>query len=152
LWSPEEDQLLVESVKHEKIGRWNEISKRIFYNSNRQIFRTPKHCRERWLNHLDENKKHGEWTPQEDHIIFCFVSENGKRWSRIVPLLNDTRTEHMIKNRYNSLISKARSSKKQKEEETARKILKQLNKSLDRDIVQSIPTLTSFNSLDDLKN
>lgn len=58
----------------------------------------------------------------------------------------------MIKNRYNSLISKARSSKKQKEEETARKILKQLNKSLDKDIVQSIPTLTSFSSLDDLKN
>jgi len=36
----------------------------------------------------------------------------------------------MIKNRYNSIISKSRSSKKLKEEEVVSKIIKQLNKSL----------------------
>jgi hypothetical protein len=36
----------------------------------------------------------------------------------------------MIKNRYNSLISKNRSSKKQKEDEVAKKIYKQILKDL----------------------
>jgi len=39
----------------------------------------------------------------------------------------------MIKNRYNSLIRKTRTSKKQKEEDTVRKILKQLSKSIEQD-------------------
>lgn len=43
-------------------------------------------------------------------------------------LLEGTRTEHMIKNRYNSLVAKWRGTKKQKEEEVARKILTMLSK------------------------
>ena len=56
------------------------------------------------------------------------MSTNGKRWSKIVPLLNETRTEHMIKNRYNSLINKNKSNKKQKEEDICDKIYKELLK------------------------
>lgn len=105
----------------------------MFYISNRTIFRSPKHCRERWLNHLDINKKHGDWTHKEDLIIFRYVCENGKRWSKVVPLLNETRTEHMIKNRYNSLISKNKVNKKQKEEEVANKIYQHIVKNLEND-------------------
>lgn len=47
----------------------------------------------------------------------------------MVDLLNGTRTEHMIKNRYNSLVAKWRGGKKQKEEEVARKILAMLSRS-----------------------
>ena len=43
----------------------------------------------------------------------------------------ETRTEHMIKNRYNSLVSKNKSNKKQKEEEIANKIFKQLAKNME---------------------
>ena len=79
------------------------------------IFKSAKHCRERWLNHLDNKKVHGLWSPLEDYKIFKFVIENGKRWCKMVSILDDKRTEHMIKNRYNSLINKKRSNKKQKE-------------------------------------
>lgn len=103
----------------------------MFYISNRTVFRSPKHCRERWLNHLDNNKRHGNWTANEDFVIFKYVCENGKRWSKIVPLLHETRTEHMIKNRYNSLVSKNKSNKKQKEEEIANKIYRQLAKNVE---------------------
>lgn len=44
----------------------------------------------------------------------------------MVDLLDGTRTEHMIKNRYNSLIAKWRGPKKQKEEDVAKKILNML--------------------------
>lgn len=111
-WTEEEDQQLIKAVKQEDSGKWNEVAKHIFYNSEFKIFKSPKHCRERWLNHLDDKKKRGEWTPQEDLSIFKYVMEYGKHWCKIVPILKDSRTEHMIKNRYNSLINKQRKSKK----------------------------------------
>ena len=89
----------------------------MFYQSEGMIFKSPKHCRERWLNHLDTSKIHGKWTDKEDVLIFEYVLEKGKRWSKIVPLLHDTRTEHMNKNRFNSLLGKARQNRKQTERE-----------------------------------
>ena len=101
----------------------------MFYQSSGTIFKSPKHCRERWLNHLDGRKIHGKWTDREDALIFQYVLERGKKWSKIVPLLNGTRTEHMIKNRYNSLLAKARQKRKQTEREIVEKIaLKKLIK------------------------
>lgn len=118
------------AVGEEEGGKWNEVAKNIFFNSGFKFFKSPKHCRERWLNHLDSNKKRGEWTAQEDLAIFKFVAEQGKRWCKIVPVLRDTRTEHMIKNRYNSLLSKQRRSKKEREEHLIQKIIKQLKKQI----------------------
>ena len=95
------------------------------------MFKCSKHCRERWLNHLDEKKKHGNWTPQEDLVIFNFVTEVGKKWSKLVPILNETRTEHMIKNRFNSLMTKLRgNSKKEKEDHVIQKVIKHIKKQL----------------------
>jgi hypothetical protein len=52
-WTPEEDHLLVEAVNSTDLGKWNEVAKYYFYQSNFTMFKSPKHCRERWLNHLD---------------------------------------------------------------------------------------------------
>ena len=35
----------------------------------------------------------------------------GKKWSQIAKMLNTNRTEHMVKNRYNSIINKMRRKK-----------------------------------------
>ena len=48
---------------------WSKVSKKIFVTSNRTIFILPKSCSERWINHLDCNKIHGDWTNREDMII-----------------------------------------------------------------------------------
>ena len=130
-WTPEEDALLTEAVELCEEGKWNEVSIYFFENSNFEMFKCAKHCRERWFNHLDEKKKHGNWNPQEDILIFNFVIENGKKWSKLVPVLEGTRTEHMIKNRYNSLITKLRgTAKKEKEEQIIQKVLKHVKKQL----------------------
>jgi len=44
-WSEEEDQLLIECIKEEEVGRWNEISRNMFFKSNKKCFKSPKHCR-----------------------------------------------------------------------------------------------------------
>lgn len=130
-WSSEEDERLVQVVQGEEDDwRWNEVAKSLFYSSDCTIFKSPKHCRERWLNHLDNKKKRGLWTAQEDLRIFKFVMEYGKRWCKLVPVLKDTRTEHMIKNRYNSLLNKQRKSKKEREEQLCLRIIKQLKKQI----------------------
>lgn len=41
--------------------RWNEVSRRIFMESDKEVFLHPKSCRERWLNHLDTTKLKGNW-------------------------------------------------------------------------------------------
>lgn len=56
------------------------------------------------MNHLDPSKIHTEWTPSEDFILLSTIKKRGKRWSLAVKGLRHTRTEHMVKNRYKSLI------------------------------------------------
>ena len=51
-----------------------------------------------------------------------FVKENDKKWAQIIPVLNHTKSEHMIKNRYNSLINKKRNEVSQKDKHKDRDI------------------------------
>lgn len=129
-WSLEEDNLLTQAVEAIEKGKWYEVSRHIFVSTSYTIFKSPKHCRERWLNHLDENKKRGNWTPNEDLEIFKFVAEYGKRWSKLVPVLQQTRTEHMIKNRYNSLVNKQKLKRKETEDHLVTRIVRQLKKQI----------------------
>jgi hypothetical protein len=45
--------------------------------------RIGKQCRERWFNHLDPAIKKGEWTDEEDHVVFEAQLVFGNRWSEI---------------------------------------------------------------------
>ena len=68
-------------------------------------FHSPKSVRERWLSHLNPIITKDEWNHNEDLAILDYVLENGKKWSKISKLLVN-RSEHAVKNRYNSLIFK----------------------------------------------
>lgn len=104
--------------------KWNEVSRSIFMKTNKTIFRSPKVCRERWLNHLDQSKIRGNWTTREDAAIFEYVVEtSSKRWSKLVAVLGERRTEHTIKNRFNAMIAKHRRYKCEKDLKVAARIL-----------------------------
>ena len=83
------------------------------------------------MNHLDPNKLHSTWTPAEDLQLLECLRENGNKWSAAVRTLNGTRTEHMVKNRYKSLVgmeSKKHKSKSVDEIELA--LMKKLRKNM----------------------
>jgi hypothetical protein len=61
VWSPEEDQILLQIIqKKKKIKdsyKWTEIAKDLNNTLNKNVIRLGKHCRERWFNHIDPNRK-----------------------------------------------------------------------------------------------
>lgn len=74
--------------------------------------RKGKHCRERWHNHLNpdlnSNKYlEGEWSYDEDIKLLNLKQNIGNKWSVIAKELPG-RTENGVKNRWNSLIKKAK--------------------------------------------
>jgi hypothetical protein len=86
--------------------KWNEVSKLLFHASERKYFRNAKQCRERWNNHLDPSKIKGYWKAEECLLLFNFVKENGKKWASLVKIMKNTRNEHSIKNKFNSILKK----------------------------------------------
>ena len=106
-WTEPEERLLEELVRCKGSRKWTAIAQELnqtFYEG--EDFRTGKHCREHWLNHLDPNLKKSEWTPDEDQVIFTNQARIGNKWSVISKLLPG-RTENQVKNRWKSILRKA---------------------------------------------
>ena len=120
IWTKEEDEILGNLVNENGTKAWSKIAKSInliFYQG--LDIRLPRNCRERWINYIDPNLKKGNWTPEEDSILFNKYKELGKKWSQISKFLIG-RNENSVKNRWKSL---ARRRERMKNEE---KILKNL--------------------------
>jgi hypothetical protein len=80
------------------------VAKNLYLRSGKTYFRNPKQIREHWMNHLDPHICKSEWSPEEDYIIVNTVLENGRKWALAAKLAGSKRTEHMIKNRYHTLL------------------------------------------------
>lgn len=107
-WSESEDRLLEDLVSFKGSKKWTFIAKKIndtFHDGAN--FRIGKHCRERWLNHLDPHLNKGEWSPEEDQMIFIQQEKIGNKWSVISKFLPG-RTENQVKNRWKSIWRKAK--------------------------------------------
>ncbi|KAH7691971.1 myb proto-oncogene protein plant protein [Dioscorea alata] len=99
-WSPEEDSKLKEYIeKNGTGGNW------IALPHKAGLKRCGKSCRLRWLNYLRPNIKHGEFSPEEDNIIFTLFATIGSRWSIIAAQLPG-RTDNDIKNYWNTKLKK----------------------------------------------
>ncbi|KAJ0848511.1 putative transcription factor MYB-HB-like family [Helianthus annuus] len=99
-WSPEEDAKLKEFIeKYGTGGNWIALPQKA------GLKRCGKSCRLRWLNYLRPNIRHGEFSEEEDRIIFSLYASIGSRWSVIAAQLPG-RTDNDIKNYWNTKLKK----------------------------------------------
>ncbi|KAL5979796.1 hypothetical protein ACLOJK_041443 [Asimina triloba] len=99
LWSPEEDEKLVNYMLTNGQGCWSDVA------LNAGLQRCGKSCRLRWINYLRPDLKRGAFSPQEEELILHLHSILGNRWSQIAARMPG-RTDNEIKNFWNSTIKK----------------------------------------------
>ena len=114
-WTLEEDQKLLEWVNLNGRDNWRSCHK--------YIGRKSKQCRERWHNSLDPNSKKGNWTEDEDKLLFDLYKDNGTKWSKFSKFFKG-RTENSLKNRFYSTLRRISNlDSKSKEKKTPKELL-----------------------------
>ncbi|WOK95359.1 transcription factor MYB86-like [Canna indica] len=99
LWSPEEDEKLINYITTHGYGCWSEVPLKA------GLQRCGKSCRLRWINYLRPDIRRGRITPEEEKLIISLHAIVGNRWAHIASHLPG-RTDNEIKNYWNSWIKK----------------------------------------------
>ncbi|KAK9064400.1 hypothetical protein SSX86_015782 [Deinandra increscens subsp. villosa] len=90
-WSEEEDNKLRAYIKKHGHSNWRELP------NLAGLSRCGKSCRLRWMNYLQPNVKHGNFTKEEEDVIIGLHYKLGNKWSKIATLLPG-RSDNEIKN------------------------------------------------------
>jgi hypothetical protein len=100
VFTSQEDQILQRAIEQYGTDDWDSVATMLPGRSARQ-------CRERWLTYLDPEVNRTPWTSEEDGLLFDVFQSHGPRWGSIVGFFLN-RTQNNIKNRYNTVVRKAR--------------------------------------------
>lgn len=118
---------------------WNEIADAInseFYD--KEFVRTGRHCRDRWVHHLNPKLSKSHWLLEEDLQIMEYVFSNGKKWANLSKIMNN-RNEDSIRNRFIKLFKSFKIKEKEEkikkngsfyEEQMIKKIIIDIKKKL----------------------
>ncbi|WVZ57080.1 hypothetical protein U9M48_007516 [Paspalum notatum var. saurae] len=99
LWSPEEDEKLMNHIAKYGHGCWSSVPKLA------GLERCGKSCRLRWINYLRPDLKRGTFSQEEEDLIIHLHSLLGNKWSQIAAQLPG-RTDNEVKNFWNSYVKK----------------------------------------------
>lgn len=107
-FSKEEDDkllILVNNFENKDLINWNRVA-------SKMQDRTPRQCRERYLNYLMEKNKKGDWSKEEDELILSLYNQIGPKWAKMTSYFNK-RSNIDIKNRYSTLIRRKKKKSNQ---------------------------------------
>jgi len=151
--------MLINYVNYYGAHDFSECSKIIQGRNNKQ-------CRERWFNVLNPRVIKGEWSLEEDYLIFRLFTKFGGKWIKFIPFFNGLRAENSIKNRFYSTIRRfntvLRKKKKEMESEAEKvetiyndfksQLIEKYNISSEKDLAEFEFTQLGFNgSLDETR-
>ena len=94
----EEDEKLRELVEQKGSKKWDLIAKEMPGRTGRQ-------CRDRFKNYLVPGFFNGQWSEEEDRLLFKKYIEFGSQWSKITQFFPN-RSANSLKNRWNYFVSK----------------------------------------------
>ncbi|OMJ75734.1 hypothetical protein SteCoe_25072 [Stentor coeruleus] len=103
-WTKNEDSLLKSLVSTFGLKKWKLVNK-IMGKHCKNWVRSPKQCRDRWINNLDPDITKITWSNQEELLLFEKHRIYGSKWSTISRYL-DGRSGNSIKNHFYSIIRK----------------------------------------------
>jgi hypothetical protein len=103
------DDTLVTSKKDQIIERWVEEDGTNDWETIATFIPggTPRQCQERWCTYLSPDVNRKPWSASEDERLFDHLQTHGPKWGSIVGLFSN-RTQDNIKNRWNTVVRKAR--------------------------------------------
>ncbi len=74
----------------ENKNKWNEISRLLYFKSNKKYYRSAQKCREYWFNHLDPNLNKNPWSIDDDLRLVKELHTYGFKWSKLTQVIEST--------------------------------------------------------------